>query len=41
MKITRDLVLNVLAFTFGSFLAEIMIQREERKRATPEPAPAP
>lgn len=40
MKLTKDLVANVLAFTVGSVVAEFMIQRQERKVA-PAPAPRP
>jgi hypothetical protein len=34
VKITRDLVLNVLSFTVGSVLYELLHQRGERRRAS-------
>lgn len=41
MKITRDLVLHVLAFAAGSAAAEVLIQREERRRELRSSRPEP
>jgi hypothetical protein len=39
VKITKGLILNVVAFTAGSVAAEFMLQREERRREHTEAAP--